>query len=167
MCYLSICLLYFVSGWVTVYEHYEHMLRNMLSIVLSKLKGNRIIFHCITRLRGFSVTYLAFRTVSNLLIKPKSNGMECYLHFSKIPYPPLPSPKKPPPPLPSKEMLISYADFGNIGNEVDHVKVSGITLPNDLTWKRHVDNIVKGAGKIIYMLHQLKRAGVNQADHGN
>ena len=33
-----------------------------------------------------------------------------------------------------------------------------------MTWKRHVDNIVKKAGKRIYMLYQLKRAGVNQAD---
>ena len=47
---------------------------------------------------------------------------------------------------------------------VDHVKLLGITLSNDLTWKRHVDNIVKKAGKRIYMLYQLKRAGVNQAD---
>ena len=39
-----------------------------------------------------------------------------------------------------------------------------MTLSNDLTWKRHVDNIVKKAGKIICMLYQLKRAGVNQAD---
>ena len=76
----------------------------------------------------------------------------------------------------SKEMIISYT-HGNLGNEVpniliegkvvervDHVKLLGITLSNDLTWKRHVDNIVKKAGKIIYMLYQLKRAGVNQAD---
>ena len=76
----------------------------------------------------------------------------------------------------SKEMIISYA-HGNIGNEVpnillegrvvervDHVKFLGITLSNDLTWKKHVDNIVKKAGKRIYMLYQLKRAGVKQAD---
>ena len=80
----------------------------------------------------------------------------------------------------SKEMIISYA-HGNIGNEVpniliegkvvervDHVKLLGITLSNDLTWKRHVDNIVKKVGKriymLLYMLYQLKRAGVNQAD---
>ena len=76
----------------------------------------------------------------------------------------------------SKEMIISYA-HSNLGNEVpniliegnvvervDHVALLGITLSNDLTWKRHVDNIVKKAGKIIYMLYQLKRAGVNQAD---
>ena len=73
-------------------------------------------------------------------------------------------------------MILSYA-HGNIGNEVPnihidgkvvervyHVKVLDITLSNDLTWKRHVDNIVKKSGKIIYMLYQLKRAGVNQAD---
>ena len=76
----------------------------------------------------------------------------------------------------SKEIIISYT-HGNVGHDVpniliegkvvervDHVKLLGITLSNDLTWKRHVDNIVKKAGKIIYMLYQLKRAGVNQAD---
>ena len=59
----------------------------------------------------------------------------------------------------SKEIIISYT-HGNLGNEVpniliegkvvervDHVKLLGITLSNDLTWKRHVDNIVKKAGK--------------------
>ena len=73
-------------------------------------------------------------------------------------------------------MIISYA-HGNIGNEVpniliygkvvdrvDHDKLLGISLSNGLRWKRHVDNIVKKAGKRIYMLYQLKRPGVNQAD---
>ena len=73
----------------------------------------------------------------------------------------------------SKEMIISYAR-GNLGNEVtniiiegrvvgrvDHVKLLGITLSNDLTWKRHVDTIVKKAGKNI-MLYQLKRAVVGR-----
>ena len=76
----------------------------------------------------------------------------------------------------SKEMIISYEHSGNLDNEVqniqigivvervDHVKLLGITLSNDLTGKRHVDNIVKKTGKRIYMLYQLKRAGVNQAD---
>ena len=75
----------------------------------------------------------------------------------------------------SKEIIISCS-HGNRGNEVpniliegkivervDHVKL-GITLSNDLTWKRHLDNIVKKDGKRICMLYQLKRAGVNQAD---
>ena len=73
----------------------------------------------------------------------------------------------------SKEMIISFS-HGDLGIEVpnilidgkvvkrvDHVKLLGITLSNDLTWKRHVDNIVKKAGKRIDMLYQLKRAGVN------
>ena len=67
----------------------------------------------------------------------------------------------------SKEMIISYA-HDNIGNEVpniliegkvvervDHVKLMGITLSNDLTWKR-LEDIVKKAGKRMYMLYQLK-----------
>ena len=53
---------------------------------------------------------------------------------------------------------------GKVVERVDHVKLLGITLSNDLTWKRHVDNIVKNAGKRMYMLYQLKRASVNQAD---
>ena len=75
----------------------------------------------------------------------------------------------------SKEMIIifSHGDQGNevsnilihgkVVERVDHVKLLGIILSNDLTWKRHVDNIVKRAGKRMYMLYQLKRAGVNQA----
>ena len=68
----------------------------------------------------------------------------------------------------SKEMIISFS-HGDLGNEVpnilidgkvvervDHVKLLGITLSNDLTWKKHVDNIVKKAGKRIDMLYQLK-----------
>ena len=75
----------------------------------------------------------------------------------------------------SKEMIISFS-HGDLGNEVPNILIDGkvvervdlklldITFSNDLTWKRHVDNIVKKAGKRIYMLYQLKRAGVNQAD---
>ena len=47
----------------------------------------------------------------------------------------------------------------------DSVKLLCITVSNDLTRKRHVDNIVKKAGKIPgYILYKLKHAGVNQAD---
>ena len=46
------------------------------------------------------------------------------------------------------------------------LKLLGNTLSHDLTWKRHVDNSVKKAGKIIYILYQIKRTGVNQADLG-
>ena len=77
----------------------------------------------------------------------------------------------------SKEMIISYARDGNFRNQVpnitienniieqvEHVKLLGVTLSNDLTWNRHIDNIVKKAGKRVYMLYQLKRAGVAQSD---
>ena len=52
----------------------------------------------------------------------------------------------------------------SIIEQVDHVKLLGVTLSNDLTWNRHIDNIVKKAGKRVYMLYQLKRAGVAQSD---
>ena len=32
------------------------------------------------------------------------------------------------------------------------------------SWNRHVDCIVKKAAKRVYMLYQLKRAGINQLD---
>ena len=46
---------------------------------------------------------------------------------------------------------------GNVVERVDHVKLLGITLSNDLTSKRHVDNIVKKAGKRIYGQGSQKR----------
>ena len=52
----------------------------------------------------------------------------------------------------------------SIIEQVDHVKLLGVTLSNDLTWNRHIDNIVKKAGKRVYMLYQLNRAGVAQSD---
>ena len=33
-----------------------------------------------------------------------------------------------------------------------------------MTWNRHVECIVKKAAKIVYMLYQLKRAGISQLD---
>ena len=40
----------------------------------------------------------------------------------------------------------------------------GVTISNNLTWSKHVDNIVSKAGKRVYMLYQLKRAGISQLD---
>ena len=48
--------------------------------------------------------------------------------------------------------------------QVCHVKLLGVTISQDLTWNKHVDNIVKKAGKRLYMLYQLKRAGITQKD---
>ena len=67
----------------------------------------------------------------------------------------------------SKEMLISFMqdpEFRNTvprliidGNEIDNVqyaKLSGVTISSDLTWNKHVENIVTTSGKRVYMLYQ-------------
>ena len=77
----------------------------------------------------------------------------------------------------SKEMVICFTpdeNFrnsipsivieGNIVETVEYAKLLGVTLSNDLTWNRHVDCIVKKAAKRVYMLYQLKRAGISQFD---
>ena len=48
--------------------------------------------------------------------------------------------------------------------QVDHAKLLGVTISHDLSWNKHVENIVKKAGKRLYMLYQLKRAGISQSD---
>ena len=40
----------------------------------------------------------------------------------------------------------------------------GVTISNNLPLGKHVDNIVSKAGKRVYMLYQLKRAGISQND---
>ena len=47
---------------------------------------------------------------------------------------------------------------------VERAKMLGVTISNNLTWSKHVDNIVSKAGKHVYMLYQLKRAGISQLD---
>ena len=47
---------------------------------------------------------------------------------------------------------------------VEHAKMLGVTISNNLAWSKHVDNIVSKAGKRVYMLYQLKRAGISQLD---
>ena len=77
----------------------------------------------------------------------------------------------------SKEMLISfmqYREFRNTvprliidGIEIDNVqyaKLLGVNISSDLTWDKHVENIVAKAGKRVYMLYKLKRAGIGQHD---
>ena len=65
-------------------------------------------------------------------------------------------------------------DFGSTvprliidGNEIDNVqyaKLLGVTISSDLTWNKHVENIIAKAGKRVYMLYQLKIAGICQHD---
>ena len=46
----------------------------------------------------------------------------------------------------------------------DSAKILGVTISADLTWNAHVNNTVSKASKRLYMLYQLKRAGVDQHD---
>ena len=77
----------------------------------------------------------------------------------------------------SKEMIISFANNGNFRHtipnvkidgidveQVDHAKLLGVTISHDLYWNMHVENILKKAGKRLYMVYQLKRAGISQSD---
>ena len=77
----------------------------------------------------------------------------------------------------SKEMIISFSHDVNFkkyvpniiieGNPVEvvkHAKLLGVILSDDLSWNMHVDSIVKKAAKRVYMLYQLKRAGISQTD---
>ena len=77
----------------------------------------------------------------------------------------------------SKEIIINFAQDGNFRStipnikidgkdiaQVCHAKLLGVTIYQDLTWNKHVENIVKKAGEHLYMLHQLKRAGITQRD---
>ena len=77
----------------------------------------------------------------------------------------------------SKEMTICFArdndflhDMPNLNvdrmpvQKVRYAKLLGITISCDLTWNRHIENIVAKAGKRLYVLYQLKRAGISQAD---
>ena len=45
-----------------------------------------------------------------------------------------------------------------------YAKLLGVTISSDLTWNKHVENIVAKAGKRVDMLYQLKRAGIGQHD---
>ena len=46
--------------------------------------------------------------------------------------------------------------------QVCYANMLGMTISQDLTWNKHVENIVKKAGKRFYMLYQLKHAGIKQ-----
>ena len=69
-----------------------------------------------------------------------------------------------------KELRIHFGrdelDFSNIrinGSNlemINHIKILGLTISNDLKWNQHVNNIVKKANKRIYFIIQLKRAKI-------
>ena len=53
---------------------------------------------------------------------------------------------------------------GNYIERVSQAKVLGVTILSDLSWNAHVDEIISKARKRVYMIYQLKRAGINQND---
>ena len=53
---------------------------------------------------------------------------------------------------------------GNYIERVSQAKVLGVTISSDLRWNAHVDEIISKARKRVYMIYQLKRAGINQND---
>ena len=54
---------------------------------------------------------------------------------------------------------------GNYIERVSQAKVLGVTISSDLSWNAHVDEeIISKARKRVYMIYQLKRAGINQND---
>ena len=77
----------------------------------------------------------------------------------------------------SKEMIICFSRGDNFRDtlpkiiiddkeieRVAYAKLLGVILSEDLTWNKHVDAIVMKASKRLYMLYQLKRAGISQHD---
>ena len=47
----------------------------------------------------------------------------------------------------SKEIIISFAQDGNFRSIIPNIKIDGRDIAQDLTWNKHVENIVKKAGK--------------------
>ena len=48
---------------------------------------------------------------------------------------------------------------------VSQTKVLGVTISSYLSWNTHVDEeIISNARKSVYLIYQLKRAGINQND---
>ena len=64
-----------------------------------------------------------------------------------------------------QDHVVPYINMdGSVIQRSDNAKILGVTFSSDLTWNVHVDNIISKAGKRIYMLYQLKRAGIDQGD---
>ena len=63
-----------------------------------------------------------------------------------------------------KKTPLSYCPIKIDGVEFERVsfaKVLGVTISNDLKWNDHVDTITSKAARRLYLLSQLKRAGIS------
>ena len=56
---------------------------------------------------------------------------------------------------------VSLKANGNAFEIVKSAKILGVTVRNDLKWNDHVDNITAKASRRIYLLKQLKHAGMD------
>ncbi len=63
-----------------------------------------------------------------------------------------------------KESVPNLHANGDIIERVSASKVLSVIVSDDLSWNAHVESIVTKAGKRLYVLYQLKRAGVSQSD---
>ena len=52
----------------------------------------------------------------------------------------------------------------SIVERVQPSKILGVIVSNDLSWNQHIEGIITKASKRLYVLYQLKRAGVSQKD---
>ena len=62
------------------------------------------------------------------------------------------------------ESLLYININGNDDERITQAKVLGVTISSDLCCNAHVDEILAKARKMVYMIYQLKRAGINQID---
>ena len=53
---------------------------------------------------------------------------------------------------------------GSTIERLAQAKVLGVTISADLSWNAHVDAIVCKARKRVFIIYQLKRAGISQSD---
>ncbi len=74
----------------------------------------------------------------------------------------------------TKEMLISFkrhpAHFptieisGNAIERVNHFKILGVFISDNLSWKQHVTHMISKASPRLYYLRQLRRCGLSDSD---
>ena len=67
-----------------------------------------------------------------------------------------------PPPPPGPPSFSQVAIEGVEFEIVSSAKVLGVVISSDLKWSAHIDSITTKAAKRLYLLRQLKRAGIAQ-----